>query len=625
MRRAVPVMLWLLCSSVCLAATENEGVPALHSRLDDWTMRFTLASDLTYIEDFSQDWTLLTDRGVAQNSRDAVTFHPATQSLALVEAWVTQPDGTRITVRPDAVFTRPSEAAQDAPGFTAAETTTVVFPQLHPGSRTHVAWRLTQKTTPVSGFNVWVQVPVEVSASHIGLTLDMPEGLALHTAARGPFTDIVRHAGGRRIETVRIDHTAAQWPEPNAVDPADYQPAFLATSLASPEEIGRIYAQESAQRAVPTPEIKALAAHIAGPRTGLDAARALYDWVAANIRYVAVYMNPHDGWVPHDAATVLHAGYGDCKDHVVLMQALLASRDIPAEAALVSYGTAYQALPLWLPTQYNHAIVYLPQWDLFLNPTDPFASFGAADRRLAGKQVVLASEPGALARIPARRTADDTYRMDSTLDLLPDGTVKGHAVLAVSPSIDGPSRRMVAHALSPQDLAERLLEDTPEGGFGTVTSSDPRDLDKSFTMTADWQSPHAVSLHDGSGFAPVPVGVDIEQPAGLRSLLSPQRAPTHDFVAGALDFTWHVTWILPAGVTVTRLPSDVDVTNAAGHYAATYHLLGDRVEVVRHLVVLKDVFSPGDYSAFDALIEAPLADAREVVGFGAQELRRASL
>jgi hypothetical protein len=554
-----------------------------------------------------------------------VTFHPTSQSLALVEAWVTQPDGTRVTVRPDAVFTRPSEAAQDAPGFTAAETTTVVFPQLHPGSRTHVTWRLTQRSTPVNGFNVWVQVPVEVSARHIGLTLDMPDGLAVHTASRGPFKDSVSHAAGRRIEAVSIDNTAAQVPEPNAVDAADYQPVFLATSLASPETIGQIYARESAPRAMPTPEIRALAAQIAGPRTGLAAARAVYDWVAANIRYVAVYMNPNDGWVPHGAGTVLHAGYGDCKDHVVLMQALLASLDIPAQAALVSYGAAYQTLPLWLPTQYNHAIVYLPQWHQFVNPTDPFASFEAADRRMAGKTVVLASAAGALTEIPARRAADNMYRMDSMLDLLPDGTVKGHAVLALSPSIDGPSRRMVAHALSPQDLAERLLEDTPEGGFGIVTSSDPRDLDKRFTITADWQSPHAVSLHDGNGFAAVPAGVDIEQPAGLRGLLSPQHAPTHDFTAGALDFTWHVIWRLPAGVAVTRLPSDVDLTNATGHYTATYRVLGDRVEVLRHLVVLKDVFAPADYPAFDALIEAPLADAREVVGFGAQEVRRASL
>jgi hypothetical protein len=174
---------------------------------------------------------------------------------------------------------------------------------------------------------------------------------------------------------------------------------------------------------------------------------------------------------------------------------------------------------------------------------------------------------------------------------------------------------MMANALSPQDLAERLLEETPEGGFGSMTSSNPRDLDTPFVMRAEWTSPHAIALHGGVGYAAVPAGIDIEQPAALRSLLSPKHAPVHNFTAGAFDFSWHVVLRLPAAISVARLPADVDLANAAGRYVATYRLAGGRVEVSRHLTVARDVFAPGDYAAFDALIEAPLSDAREVIGF----------
>jgi hypothetical protein len=184
---------------------------------------------------------------------------------------------------------------------------------------------------------------------------------------------------------------------------------------------------------------------------------------------------------------------------------------------------------------------------------------------------------------------------------------------------------MMAHALSPQELAQRLLDDTPEGGFGSITSSNPRDLDTKFTMTADWQSPHAIALRDDAGYAALPAGIDLEQPASLRGLLSPQHAPTHDFTAGALDFTWHITLRLPAGVALTRVPEDINLSNKAGRYTAIYRKLDDRIEVTRHLIVAKDVFSPQDYAAFDALIEQPLADAREVIGFGPREVQRASL
>ena len=91
-------------------------------------------------------------------------------------------------------------------------------------------------------------------------------------------------------------------------------------------------------RAEMTPEIKALALRIAGEHTGLDAVRAIHAWVAANIRYVAVYLNPADGWVPHKASDVLKTGYGDCKDYVVLMQALLAALGIEGQMAAVNWG-----------------------------------------------------------------------------------------------------------------------------------------------------------------------------------------------------------------------------------------------------------------------------------------------
>ena len=201
----------------------------------------------------------------------------------------------------------------------------------------------------------------------------------------------------------------------------------------------------------------------------------------------------------------------------------------------------------------------------------------------------------------------------------------GHARRAMSPSIDSPARRMVAHALSPQDLAQDLLGETQEGGSGTVTSSDPRDLDTPFTLRAEWRSPHAVLLHDGAGYAALPTGVDLEPAASLRGMLSPQAPPTHAFTAGALDFTWHILWHVPAGLAVTRLPPDVDVGNAAGQYVAHYRYTAASIEVTRHLIVRKDVFAPQDYAAFDALIQLPLADAREVVGFGAAREVRASL
>jgi hypothetical protein len=49
--------------------------------------------------------------------------------------------------------------------------------------------------------------------------------------------------------------------------------------------------------------------------------RALHHWVASNIRYIAVSIED-GGFVPRSAEQVLANLYGDCKDHVVLLEAL---------------------------------------------------------------------------------------------------------------------------------------------------------------------------------------------------------------------------------------------------------------------------------------------------------------
>jgi transglutaminase-like putative cysteine protease len=619
MRRLALTAVLLLLAALALPRPAVAEPPALRREL--WAVDVKVNADLTYSETIEQEYSFPAKAGIRLADRDYVPFYPESQSLELVEAYVIQPDGTRIPVPEAARFTRPSHAAQDTPGFTGSETTTVLFPQLREGSRTHVVWRLSQRRPSVLGFNLAVRPLLEWPTTHMRVRIDAPAELALRWGERGGFVVTDRVADGRRVIEARIDDVAAEEPERDMVASSDFLPVFAATTLASAEALGAIYHRQSAQKAVVTPEIAAAAARIAGDRTGLEAARAIHDWIASNIRYVAVYLDPNDGWVPHSAADVLAAGYGDCKDHVVLMQALLAARGIRSEAALVDLGDAYRPLPLWVPGQFNHAILHLSAWDRYLNPTNPFATFDSAERRLAGKQVVLATEHGGVAATRPRDPAQDRYQLDSEMTLSEDGTVRGIAHIAFSPTIDSHARRMVAEALSPGELTSRLLGDTPEGGYGTLASTDPRDLEHPFAIEARWVSPHGVPLDNGEGFAPVPVGVDLEPVAQLRGMLNQAHPPRHDFTAGALDFTWRTVLKLPAGLAVLSLPPDVAVHNAAGSYTAAYERIPDGLRVTRHLVIARDGFPAAAYPEFEALIYAPLDDARRVIGFGPSSAR----
>ncbi len=609
--RLLPILSWLAAS--CLAAWPAAAEPTLHARINQFSRTYELHADLTYVETVDVDIALLTDRGIQDRERSTFSFYPASQSLEVLEAWVDQPDGTRLQVPQGSRFTRPSEAAQNAPGFTGAMTTTLLYPQLRIGSRTHVRWRLTQKLAPVNGFNVWAEPPLDMPVGVGQVTITAPEALPLHWAARGGFEVAEHVAGGQRTIAATIRGTHAEEPERDAVATADFQPLFLATSLARIEDVGDRSWRQSHARMVVTPEISALAARLAGGLDGEAAARRVYDWVAGNIRYVAVYMDPNDGWVPHAADEVLRAGYGDCKDHVVLMQALLGALGIRAEAAVVDWGNRTTDAPLWVP-QFNHAIVYLPDYDRYLNPTNPYARYGSLDARLAGKLTVRATPLGGMAgRTPEMRAQDSLYRVDSRVRVEADGTLVGSATIAMPATIESWVRASVARASSPEDLPDRLLASTPEGGFGTFRTSDPHDLSQPFAVAASWHSPHAMTFQGNTAYLTVPVGPDPDPPARLRQYLSATGARRHALLASAGVFEWSTRLAVADGLAFASVPADVALRNAAGSYEATYERDGGEVRVLRRLVLLRDVYSAADYPDLEALLYAPLSDSRGVV------------
>ncbi len=581
----------------------------IHARIDRFTRSYDLHADLTFVETIDVDYTLLDDRGLAERERSTFSFYPASQSLQVVEAWVQQPDGTRIEVPASSRFTRPSAAAQNAPGFTGAMTTTLLYPQLREGSRTHVRWRLTQKTPPLLGFDVWAEPPLDTPVGVGQINIVAPASLPLHWAARGGFEVIDQTDGGQRLISASIRDTHAAEPEREMVATADFQPLFLVTSLSKLQDIGAIYWRQSHDKAVVTPEISALAARLAGGRTGEDAARAVYDWVTANIRYVAVYLDPNDGWVPHQAQTVLDHGYGDCKDHVVLMQALLGSLGIRAEAAMVDWGDRTTEAPLWVP-QFNHAIVYLPEFNRYLNPTNPYARYGSLDVHLAGKLAVLATRHGAIGHTPAGTPADNVYQADSHVTVDEDGTIDGATKFVLSANLESMVRGAVASADSPQELPDRLLAATPEGGFGTFSSSSPRDLSQPFSLVATWHSPHAVSFQERQAYMTTPVGPDVDPPIRLRKFLSRDGVRHHAMIVGAGDYRWITTLRPPPDAYVSGLPGDVDLRNDAGSYEASYVRTNDGVRVARHLVIGRDVFQARDDPALETLLYAALRDSR---------------
>lgn len=574
---------------------------------------YQINADLTYQQTTTQDVQILSERSVGEYSQISITYSPQSESLDILEAWVFQPDGTQQDVEPANIFTRPSAASHDAPGFVDTQTRTVVFPQVKVGSRVHLKAQQKAIVPPLLGFNSVLTGPAGGSLS-LTATITAPTSVPLEWRQRGGFTVTDSSTDGtRRLAVALSQDNPTPPPEPHMVSLLDVQPVFVATTLSGYEQIAALYYRQNVGKADVTPAIQQLAERIADGRTGLDAARLIYNWVAGNIRYLAVWLDPNAGFVSHSAEEVIRNGYGDCKDHVVLTQALLAALGIRAQPALVNWDSRMQPLPLASSIAFNHVMVYLPDFDAYANPTNPFARFEALDVGLSNKLVAIATEQGEVRRTPQTSPADNQYRMSASVSVAPDGTITGSGAIAMSARIDSVVRHAVANETSPLDLASRLAAQTPEGGFGHMRTSNPRNLAVPFEVRTEWTSPHGVVMKGNPVPFVIPTGVDFIPYPTFRQYLSANGTRRYPLIIGAEQSTWTYEARLPEGFAAASMPPVANLSNEAGSYTASYEPVPGGLRVTRKLTIAKDVYGPQEYPALQSLLYGLIDDARSSV------------
>ncbi len=158
----------------------------------------------------------------------------------------------------------------------------------------------------------------------------------------------------------------------------------------------------------------------------------------------------------------------------------------------------------------------------------------------------------------------------------------------------------------------RLLSYTPEGGTGTLETSNLNDLDRPVTLKAKWDSPDAINVGKKIYFS-TPAGIDIQNPLQFRSGIAYTKR-LYPMVAGAKDLRWEYKITVPSDYKVSNLPENKNFSNSAGEYTSSYQAENGYISIKRHLVIKNDVYSPEKYLAFKELVNKPINDVRSVMG-----------
>jgi len=317
-------------------------------------------------------------------------------------------------------------------------------------------------------------------------------------------------------------------------------------------------------------------------------ARTLYEWVSTNVRYVAVNLGL--GAVePHTAESVLSARYGDCKDHVVLLMALLKARDIDSEPVLINSDDSYALGDPPTLTSLNHVIIYIPELDLYADSTAAFEPFGALPFNEYGKPAVHAMTEGdALRRIPFLESDRAMEDITTIASLLPDGTISGSTMMKATGPFAGALRIMAKRieAKGSAQAAHDQLQFLGSPGTGSFTYGMLRQLSDDFVVTASFTLEPRTDIIEGAGFA---------MRSGLRLLVRPGELLLGPRNLGELKPSdpapcypgrqvEHLSLKIPPTFAVARVPKDIQIDNDMIAYTSHWTSDRDRIEVHRELL-----------------------------------------
>lgn len=432
-RLVLLLVTFVALGAAALAHADGEGhVRALRERTE-----IVIHADHTYEQLVDYTWRAVDTSGAETLGQQYLNYDASRQALQLISAETIPASGAPIPVVPSAIRTQ--DGVLGGVSFPEKKLLQITFPKLAAGDAIRVRYRLVQKVPDLPGGMSHVMfLRDDVIRDDSTIVVRHPRGLNVKVAQRSLDQQDDRTAGGERTVRWHYHSRDTGTPEANAANSWRRTPYLMLSTFADWQAIANAYERGAAPKAAVTPEIEALAEEIVGKAaTPREQAHLLYDWVRKNIRYVASYV-ADGGWVPDDAATVLQQRYGDCKDHVALLEALLAARGIVASPVLLLADQENYTLPDIPVTWFNHAISYIPALDLYLDSTDSTMPFGLLPDNDAGKPVLVTRTAPALRRTPL--PDPDSFRVERqvTLKVALDGSavrttdIRGHGQSAVA-------------------------------------------------------------------------------------------------------------------------------------------------------------------------------------------------
>ncbi len=367
-------------------------------------------------------------------------------------------------------------------------------------------------------------------------------------------------------------------------------------------DVGAWYRGLETGRMVPDEAVLAKVKEVtAGKTTEEEKVRAVYGFVAPQIRYIGVAFGV-GRYQPHHAEEVLDNQYGDCKDKHTLLAAMLTALGLKPDAVLIGQGIRFnEAVPS--PAAFNHLITRVDVGGkaVWLDATAEVAPYRMLAYDLRDKQALVVPEQGA-ARV--ERTPKDAP-FAQFQDMKAVGTIdeKGVSNSHLTFTLRGDAEllyREVIRQISPAQYGEFVQRMANAIGYaGTATNpalGKPEDTDGPLVFSFDYKRDR------GDDWVNKRIVAQL-QPVGL-VLLDEKEPPVAATDLGSVRTETSASEMkLPAGWTA-ELPEAVHEKSAWATYDETYRFANGTVYGTRKVDVLLERVPVADWKSYKKFTDA---------------------
>lgn len=539
-----------------------------------------------------------TTQAAGDYAQQAIRYSPESQNLEVIHARVLKRDGRQIAADDEG-----ENAVSEAAMYYDVRARIFRF-AVEPGDVVELEYRLTpsSSTNPYGDYfgDIVVfgsSIPVQMKR----LVVIAPELRPLHVVEERMPAGQVSLRNGERIYAWESHNIPALPDEPRGPALTEVAPYVHVSTFGSWQEVGAWYARLVRPQFALDAALRQTADKlIAGKRSDLDKITAIQEFVLRQTHYVAMEFGIYS-YKPYPVTQTFDRRFGDCKDKASLIVALLRYAGIDAEMALVRTRRLGQmsddATSLAL---FNHAIVHVPRYDLWLDGTAEYAGLRELPLDDQGAMALTVSLDGkaTLRTIPMTRAEDNYTRRVVRVQVHSNGRMDFNGT-TYTRGEDAPGLRRE------YEVAERQRDSVRENlaqVFPTVRVEDvqvtgaadlQRDVEVNFRGTLDtFAGRNAVPLQSSW------------LPRSFAQSLAVLTDRTEDLV---LPAPWiseeELHFQLPSSANVDSIPRDTNISTEFGTASLRYEHRGHELIVHTSVQFTKLRITPDEYSSFRAFCE----------------------